>query len=137
MIKILKYFIEAIAIYFFFLFGKIFGLFLSRKFFSFTFKILGPFFRSKNIIDENLDRFPKKLSKSEKKIIAKSMWSNYGKTFIEYIFLKKFRNSNSHIEIKGEHILDNILKNNQQVIFISGHFSNFELMSMELTKKKY
>ena len=33
------------------------------------------------------------------------MWSNYGMTFIEYIFLKNFRNSKLHIDIKGEKIL--------------------------------
>ena len=37
--------------------------------------------------------------------------------------------------MKGEKILDTIKKNNRPVIFVSGHFANFELMSMELTKK--
>ena len=36
------------------------------------------------------------------------MWSNYGKTFVEYLYLKRFRNTNSHIEIKGEEILEKI-----------------------------
>ena len=63
------------------------------------------------------------------------MWSNYGKTFVEYLYLKKFKNMNSHVEVKGEKILDKIKKNNKPVIFISGHFANFELMSMELTKR--
>ena len=63
------------------------------------------------------------------------MWDNYGKTFVEYIYLKKFKNINSHIEIKGEEILNKIRTNNKPVIFVSGHFANFELMSMELTKK--
>ena len=62
------------------------------------------------------------------------MWENYGKTFIEYIFLKKFRNSKDHVEIKGiENLTPSI--QNKPVIFISGHFANFELMSMEITKK--
>ena len=63
------------------------------------------------------------------------MWSNYGKTFVEYLFLKKFRNKNNHIKIKGKEILNRIIENNKPVIFVSGHFANFELMSMELTKK--
>ena len=63
------------------------------------------------------------------------MWDNYGKTFIEYLFLKKFKNSNSHINIKGDKILDKVIKSNKPVIFVSGHFANFELMSMELTKR--
>ena len=42
----------------------------------------------------------------------------------------------THINIDGEKILHKILLDNKPVIFISGHFANFELMSMEITKKK-
>ena len=62
------------------------------------------------------------------------MWKNYGMTFIEYIFLDYFRKNTNHIEIIG---LDNILnqiEDKKPVIFVSGHFANFELMSMEITK---
>jgi KDO2-lipid IV(A) lauroyltransferase len=56
-------------------------------------------------------------------------------TFIEYVFLDKFKKRNSHITIKGEENLSPIIKGNRQAIFISGHFANFELMSMEISKK--
>ena len=64
------------------------------------------------------------------------MWSNYGKTFIEYIFLNTFKKKSDHINIKNKKVFDEILKKNKPVIFISGHFANYELMSMELTKAK-
>ena len=64
------------------------------------------------------------------------MWKNYGMTFIEYVFLKYFQNTDSHIEITGEINLSNPINEGKQVIFISGHFANYELMSMEITKKK-
>ena len=60
------------------------------------------------------------------------MWKNYGMTFIEYIFLKDLRKNSSNIIIEGEENLDGQKK---PVIFISGHFANFELMSMQITKK--
>ena len=63
------------------------------------------------------------------------MWKNYGMTFIEYVFLNHLRKSKSHMTIFGEENLSNVIKNNKPVIFISGHFANFELMSMEITKK--
>jgi KDO2-lipid IV(A) lauroyltransferase len=64
------------------------------------------------------------------------MWNNYGRIFAEYIFIKSFRNGklNSRISIEGQDILEEIKKLNQQVVFISGHFSNFELMAMHLEK---
>ena len=64
------------------------------------------------------------------------MWSNYGMPLIEYIFLNNFKKGQSHIDIEGENILRKISLDNKPVIFISGHFANFELMSMEITKKK-
>ena len=56
-------------------------------------------------------------------------------TFIEYIFLKDFRMNSSHISIKGGSNLDKVVDQKKPVIFISGHFANYELMSMEITKK--
>ena len=136
MIKFIKYFFEAIIVYFFFIIGKILGINIARKLFSYIFKKIGPFIKSKDIINKNLSKFLKKNPKENKKLIVSNMWSNYGMTFIEYIFLDKFRKKNSHINIEGEKILDDISKINKPVIFISGHFANFELMSMEITKKK-
>ena len=136
MIKILKYFFEAIIIYLFFITIKLFGLSIGRLLFSFLFKKIGPIAKSKKVIEKNLNLFSNKLSKERKKEIQQNMWSNYGKTFVEYMYLKKFRNENLHIKIEGKEILEKISRNEKPVIFVSGHFANFELMSMEITKNK-
>ena len=136
MIKIIKYFFEAIIIYLFFLVIKIIGLSKSRFLFSHIFKMIGPIIRSNNIVKKNLHIFSSKLPEKTKNKIKKNMWSNYGKTFVEYMFLKKFRKENLHIQIKGKEILEEIYQKNKPVIFVSGHFANFELMSMEITKNK-
>jgi len=135
MIKIIKYFFQAIIIYLFFIFIKLIGLRLSRKLFSYLFNRIGPLIKSEQIINNNLEKFMGSYNEDKKKDIKLKMWSNYGKTFVEYLYLKKFKNNNSHIEIKGEHILQKIIEKNKPVIFVSGHFANFELMSMELTKR--
>ena len=135
MIKIIKYFFQATLIYVYFIFIKLIGLKLARIFSSFLFNKIGPVVKSKDIIDGNLDRFIGSYNDSKKEAIKKEMWSNYGKTFVEYLFLKRFRKNNSHIKIKGTEILQKIIKKNKPVIFVSGHFANFELMSMELTKR--
>ena len=46
-----------------------------------------------------------------------------------------FRKKNNHMAIYGEDVLSNIIRKKKPVIFVSGHFANFELMSMEITKK--
>ena len=134
-LKIIKYFIQSIFIYLFFIIIKIIGLNLSRKFFSFLFNFVGPYIKSEQIINNNLEKFLGSQNENIKKDIKTKMWANYGKTFVEYLFLDKFKKTNSHIEIEGEEILNKIKNNNKPVIFVSGHFANFELMSMELTKR--
>jgi KDO2-lipid IV(A) lauroyltransferase len=135
MIKIIKYFLQSVIIYLFFIIIKLIGLKLSRSFFSYLFNKIGPLIKSNQVINENLDKFIGSYSENRRENIKIEMWSNYGKTFVEYLFLKKFRKNNSHIEIKGKDILEKIIKTNKPVIFVSGHFANFELMSMELTKR--
>ena len=134
MMKILKYFLQSILIYSIFFLIKIFGLKISRIVFAYVFQKIGPMIKSKKIIEKNLTIF-KKDGKFIKDDIIKLMWSNYGKTFIEYMFLKKFSKTSDHIKIKGEEILNDIISQKKQVIFVSGHFANFELMSMELSKR--
>lgn len=136
MMKTIKYFFEALVVYSFFLVAKLIGINSSRKVFSIIFKKIGPVIRSNNSVIKNLNKFQKNISNKEQKKIILNMWSNYGMTFIEYIFLRNFQKNQSHIIIEGEKVLDKIILNNKPVIFISGHFANFELMSMEITKKK-
>ena len=135
MIKIINYLFQSLLIYSFFILGRILGLKISRKLFSFLFILIGPIFKSKKIVEKNMIIFLKKSPLKNKNEIINNMWKNYGKTFIEYIFLNYFRKQKSHIFIKGEENLFQIKKQNKPVIFISGHFANFELMSMEITKK--
>ena len=135
MIKKISYFFQAIIIYLFFFVGKLLGLNLSKKIFAFLFKRLGPLFKSKNIIEKNLTNFNSNLTNEQRENIISSMWENYGITFIEYIFLSLFKEKNDLVEVTRSDILNKI-SSNKPVIFVSGHFSNFELMSMEITKRK-
>ena len=91
-------------------------------------------FRSKNLIHSNIKKAIPNSNYEELNKITKLMWNNYGRIFAEYMFIKEFRlgKLKSKIKIEGQEILDDIKKNNKQVVFISGHFSNFELMAMHL-----
>jgi len=135
MIKKISYFFQAVIIYLFFFVGKLLGLNLSKKIFAFLFKRLGPLFKSKSIIEKNLTNFNSNLTNEQRENIISSMWENYGITFIEYIFLSLFKEKNDLVEVTRPDILNKI-SSNKPVIFVSGHFSNFELMSMEITKRK-
>ena len=132
----LKYIIQFLVISLFFLIFKILGLKFSSIISSKIIRSIGPLFRSKEIIKSNiLKAFPKS---NDREIyeIADAMWGNYGRILSEYMFIKNFKNSKIgfEIEIKGQEILDQIKKNNEPVIFVSGHFNNFELMAMHIEK---
>jgi len=135
--KIIKYFFEFISIISLFCIFKIIGLKNASSLGSILGKIVGPFFRSKNITKQNIRTGLGNLDKKNEKEIINNMWSNIGRTFAEYVFLKdfKFNKTNfDHMKIIGTDYLNEIKRSNKPVIFYSGHFANFELMAMELDK---
>ena len=134
--KNLRYFIQFILVIIFFIIFKIIGPNLSSSFSGKIFEIIGPMFRSKKIINRNIKKALPEINSQNLEIIIKSMWNNYGKIFAEYMFIKNFREGNlfSKIKVDGQEILEEIKKNKKQVVFISGHLSNFELMALYIEK---
>ena len=133
----LKYFAQFLVILVLFFIFKIIGLKFSSLLSGFIFKFIGPLFRSNKISYSNLSRALPELSDVAKKNILKNMWNNYGKILAEYIFLKDFRLSkrfSNNIIIENQEELEKIKKDSKPVIFISGHFNNFELMAMHIEK---
>ena len=134
--KSTKYFIQFFIIAFFFLLFKILGLKSSSNISSKIISLIGPFFRSKKTIKLNILKAIPNLSHYEEKNIIQEMWKNYGRILSEYIFIKDFRNGKfkENLQIEGQEILEKIKKENKPVIFISGHFNNFELMAMHIDR---
>jgi len=134
-IKFIRYLIETLIILIFFSIFRIVGIKISTFISGKIFTLIGPLFRSKNIISKNLKKAFPNISDNEIKNHIHLMWNYYGKIFAEYPFLKNFRNSSlaNNIEIDGKEYLKEI--QNENVIFISGHFDNFELMAMSLEKE--
>ena len=134
--KYLKYLIQFILIIILFIVFKILGPTKSSYLGGKLFEIIGPFFRSKKLIYSNIKKAIPNINSEDLKKIVKSMWNNYGRIFAEYVFIKDFRNGKlrKNIKIEGEENLQKIIKENKQVVFISAHFSNFELMAMYLDK---
>jgi len=134
--KLLKYFLQFIIISILFFIFRILGLRLSSWLSSKIVFFFGPLFRSKKLINSNILRAMPHLNKKEIKNIASNMWKNYGRILSEYIFIKDFKKSifKSNFNIEGQDILDQIKTDDKPVIFISGHFNNFELMAMHIDK---
>ena len=134
--RLIKYFFQFLFIIIFFSLFKVLGYKISSTIGGKLFEIIGPLFRSKKLIHSNIKRAIPDSNLENLNKITKLMWNNYGRVFAEYMFIKDFRTGklNKNIELKGQEILEEIKKNNKPVVFISGHFSNFELMAMYLEK---
>ena len=135
-VRKIKYFFQFIIILLLFLLFKLVGLNNSRFIASKIFVFFGPFFRSSIITTSNIEKaFPTKDENFKKKVIYE-MWLTYGKILSEYSFIKTLRKKGieKKIEVDGQIELEEIKKNKQPVIFISGHFDNFELMAMHIEK---
>ena len=133
--KIIRYFFEYILIIILFGLFKLLGYKISSEVGCFLGKIFGPFFRSKKIIKNNLIKFDNSLNPEKIKKITREMWGNYGRILSEYPYIANFRKGDldKYIKIENLEKLEEI-KKGQPVIFISAHFSNFELMAMVIEK---
>ena len=89
--KIIKYFFEFLSVISLFLIFKIIGLRNASNLGSILGKLIGPFFRSKKITEHNIETGLGKINEKIKSEIINNMWSNIGRTFAEYVFLKDFK----------------------------------------------
>ena len=132
--NLIKYFIQFLIITTFFIIFRILGLKIASYISSKILILIGPFFRSKRLIEKNILKAIPDLNNKNLKNIIQKMWSNYGRILSEYVFIKKFRRAKieKYFEIEGQQILDQIKNSNEPVIFISGHFNHFELIAMHV-----
>ena len=133
--KKIIYFIEFLLVKFLLIICEIIGYKLASNFGFFIGKNFGNFFRKKKSIIENLykSKIVRKISDNQ---FANNVLGNYGRILAEYPFLKDFRKNKleQFIKIDGIENLNKIKNNDKPVVFISGHFNNFELMAMQIEK---
>ena len=135
--KKINYFIQYVLILILFSIFKILGIKLSLIISSSIFSLLGPIIKKNKISKQNLSYVFKNISNQSKKSIIRSMWKNYGKIFAEYMFIKDFRLNpkfSKKIKLENNEILNEVKSKSEPVIFVSGHFNNFELMAMSIEK---
>ena len=133
--KTFIYFFEFVLVSLLLIIFKILGYKLASNFGFFIGKTFGPLFRSKSLVIDNLKKSNISLKKTHEQS-TDEIFGNYGRIFAEYPFIKNFRNGKleKYIQVEGKQYLDEIKSKNKKVVFISGHFNNFELMAMMIEK---
>jgi len=134
--KKIRYFVEFLIIIFLLVIFKILGFKLASSLGGLIGKSFGPLFRSKKKILSNISKALPEIEEKNTELIVKKMWENYGRILSEYMFIKNFRNSKykKFLTIEGQEILNELKDSKEPVVFISGHFNNFELMAMQIEK---
>ena len=134
--KNIKYLFEFILIMFFFVIFKIIGLKLSSYIGGLLGNIFGPLIRKKKLIRNNILKALPNIDEKKINLIQKNMWNSYGRILSEYVFLKELKSNNfkKNIIVEGQEVLDKIRDSKKPVIFVSGHFSNYELMTLQIVK---
>ena len=134
--KKIKYFVEFLIIIFLLVIFKILGFKLASSLGGLIGRSVGPLFRSKKKILSNISKALPEIEEKNTELIVKKMWENYGRILSEYMFIKNFRNSKykKFLTIEGQEILNELKDSKEPVVFISGHFNNFELMAMQIEK---
>ena len=134
--KKIRYFVEFLIIIFLLVIFKILGFKLASSLGGLIGRLVGPLFRSKKKILSNISKAFPEIEEKNTELIVKKMWENYGRILSEYMFIKNFRNSKykKFLTIEGQEILNELKDSKEPVVFISGHFNNFELMAMQIEK---
>ena len=132
--KIIKYFFQfSIVLILFFLF-RILGYKNASNLGSKIGKVFGKLIRSEKIILKNISYINEysqtRIDNTDK--IVDDVFSNYGRILSDYVYLNKFRSGSlkKYVNIEGNNFLEEIKSKNKKVVFVSGHFNNFELMAM-------
>ena len=135
--KNIIYFFQFIFISIFFVIFKLIGYKNASNLGCFLGKKLGPKFRSKKIIEENFRKFNPTIDDNKLRVLINEMWGNYGRIFAEYVFIPSFRKNKyeKFLKVEGLNNLNQIKLEKKPVVFISAHFSNFELMAMIIERE--
>ena len=132
--KKIKYFLQFSVILILFFLFRILGYKNASNLGSKIGKVFGKLIRSDKIILKNISYINKnsktKIENTDQ--IVNDVFSNYGRILSDYVYLNKFRSGSlkKYVNIEGNNFLEEIKSKNKKVVFVSGHFNNFELMAM-------
>ena len=91
--------------------------------------MIGPLTSLNRVAETNLRiAFPES-SDAEIARLLRAQWQEIGRTIVEYPLLDRITAEPGRVEVVGEQRLAGIAASGKPVVFISGHFSNFEAMA--------
>ena len=91
-------------------------------------RTLGPRTRVHRTVLRNLTLAFPDMDPAERERLAMDQWDQTGRTFAELTMMDRLTPASGRIEVVGAERLEAIRNEKRPVVFVSGHFANFELM---------
>jgi Kdo2-lipid IVA lauroyltransferase/acyltransferase len=98
------------------------------------FRTLGPLTGAHRVAERNLRIAFPDAGDSEIKQLLRAQWTELGRSLTEFVIVDRIVADTSRLEIVGLERLHAIAAADRPVVFISGHFSNFELMAAAIVR---
>ena len=90
---------------------------------------LGPLTGANRVAERNLRIAFPEADDAEIEQLLRAQWTELGRSLAEFASLDRIVADGGRLEVEGAERLDEIAAGGGPVVFISGHFSNFELMA--------
>src|SRR4051794_4793165 len=109
--------------------ARAFPIDLVSDFGAWVFQRLGPLTSAHRVAETNIRIVFPDASDAEVAALLHEQWAHVGRWAVEFPILDRIIADPSRVELVGAERLAEIARGGKQVVFISGHFSSFELMS--------
>lgn len=120
--------LEAVAFDVVIAFARILPVDTVSDFGAWLFKTLGPVTSAHRVAETNLRIVFPQASDREIGRLLHDQWDNAGRTFLELLIMDRIISDPGRVEVVGGARLQEIAAKKEPVVFVSGHFSNFEVM---------
>ena len=97
-------------------------------------KLLGPLTPTDRLVRRNLKLAFPDLPKAEVDRLVAAQWENTGRVFAEFPILDRLTPENGRVTVINGERLDEIRESGRPVIFVSGHFANWEIMPATIVR---
>ena len=114
--------------------ARIFAIDSVSNFGGSLFRLLGPLTRANRVAERNLRIAFPEADDAEINRLLRAQWTELGRSLAEFLVLDRVVADTSRVQVEGKARLGAIAAGDRPVVFISGHFSCFELMAAAIIK---
>jgi KDO2-lipid IV(A) lauroyltransferase len=114
--------------------ARLFPIDSVSNFGAWLFRRLGPLTRANRVAAGNLRIVFPNASAVEIDQVLTAQWAEFGRIMAEFLIIDRIVADMGRVEVEGAERLAEIAAGEAPVVFISGHFSNFEMMAAAIVR---